>query len=101
MLGLASGYFRRLDDVLSRVTDALMAFPDILLAIALMAALGPSLIDVVAALGVVYTPRVARLVRGATLVLSRLQFVEAARSVGAGDVRIVRRRTCCPTWSRP
>ena len=55
-----------------------------------MAALGPSLVDVVAALGVVYTPRVARLVRGATLVLSRLQFIEAARSVGAGDARIVR-----------
>jgi peptide/nickel transport system permease protein len=90
ILGLLSGYIRRLDDVLSRVTDALMAFPDILLAIALMAALGPSLIDVVAALGTVYTPRVARLVRGATLVLSRLQFVEAAEALGAGDGRIVR-----------
>jgi peptide/nickel transport system permease protein len=90
ILGLLSGYLRRLDDVLSRVTDALMAFPDILLAIALMAALGPSLVDVVAALGTVYTPRVARLVRGATLVLSRLQFVEAAEALGAGDGRIVR-----------
>ena len=91
LLGLISGYVRRLDEVLSRFTDALMAFPDILLAIALMAALGPSLIDVVAALGTVYTPRVARLVRGVTLVLSRLQFIEAAVAIGAGDARIIRR----------
>ena len=90
-LGLLAGYVRRLDEVLSRFTDALMAFPDILLAIALMAALGPSLIDVVAALGTVYTPRVARLVRGVTLVLSRLQFIEAAVAIGAGDARIIRR----------
>jgi peptide/nickel transport system permease protein len=90
VLGLAAGSIRRLDDVLSRITDALMAFPDILLAIALMAALGPSLVDVVAALGTVYTPRVARLVRGATLVLSRMQFIEAAEALGAGEMRIVR-----------
>ena len=65
-----------------RVTDALMAFPDILLAIALMAALGASLYDVVIALGIVYTPRVARVARGGTLVLRELQFVEAAEALG-------------------
>lgn len=90
VLGLLAGYVRRLDTLLMRVTDALMALPDILLAIALMAALGPSLIDVVLALGTVYTPRVARMVRGATLVLRRLPFVEAAEVLGAGDARIVR-----------
>ncbi len=89
VLGLLAGYFRRLDAVLMRLTDALMALPDILLAIALMAALGPSLVDVVLALGTVYTPRVARLVRGAVLVLRRLPFVEAAEALGAGDTRIV------------
>ncbi len=88
-LGVISGYVRRLDGLLMRVTDALMAFPDILLAIALMAALGASLTDVVIALGTVYTPRVARVARGATLVLRELQFVEAAEALGAGTRRII------------
>ena len=83
VLGVVSGYVRQLDGLLMRVTDALMAFPDILLAIALMAALGASLTDVVIALGTVYTPRVARVARGATLVLRELQFIEAAEALGA------------------
>ena len=85
VLGVVSGYVRRLDGLLMRVTDALMAFPDILLAIALMAALGASLTDVVIALGTVYTPRVARVARGATLVLRELQFIEAARRSAPAD----------------
>jgi peptide/nickel transport system permease protein len=89
LLGVVSGYVRRLDGLLMRVTDALMAFPDILLAIALMAALGASLTDVVIALGTVYTPRVARVARGATLVLRELQFVEAAEALGASGRRVV------------
>jgi peptide/nickel transport system permease protein len=89
VIGLLAGYVRRLDAALMRFTDALMAFPDILLAIALMAGLGPSLFDVVLALGIVYTPRVARIVRGATLVLREMPFVEAARSMGASDLRIM------------
>jgi len=91
VLGLISGYVRRLDGLLMRVTDALMAFPDILLAIALMAALGASMYDVVIALGTVYTPRVARVARGATLVLRELQFVEAAEALGASDRRVMAR----------
>ena len=89
VLGVVSGYVRQLDGLLMRVTDALMAFPDILLAIALMAALGASLTDVVIALGTVYTPRVARVVRGATLVLRELQFIEAAEALGASGRRVV------------
>jgi peptide/nickel transport system permease protein len=89
LLGVVSGYVRRLDGLLMRVTDALMAFPDILLAIALMAALGASLTDVVIALGTVYTPRVARVARGATLVLRELQFIEAAEALGASGRRVV------------
>ena len=88
-LGLFAGYVRKLDTALMRFTDALMAFPDILLAIALLAGLGPSLFNVVLALGIVYTPRVARVVRGATLVLRELQFVEAAQALGASDLRIM------------
>jgi len=89
LLGVVSGYVRRLDGLLMRVTDALMAFPDILLAIALMAALGASLTDVVIALGTVYTPRVARVARGATLVLRELQFIEAAEALGASGRRVI------------
>jgi peptide/nickel transport system permease protein len=89
LLGLFAGYIRKLDAALMRFTDALMAFPDILLAIALLAGLGPSLFNVVLALGIVYTPRVARVVRGATLVLRELQFIEAAAALGASDARIM------------
>jgi peptide/nickel transport system permease protein len=89
VLGVVSGYVRELDGLLMRITDALMAFPDILLAIALMAALGASLIDVVIALGTVYTPRVARVARGSVLVLRELQFIEAAETLGATSQRVV------------
>jgi peptide/nickel transport system permease protein len=89
ILGVVSGYVRRLDGLLMRVTDALMAFPDILLAIALMAALGASLTDVVIALSTVYTPRVARVARGAVLVLRELQFIEAAEALGASSRRVI------------
>ena len=88
-LGLVAGYVRRLDGVLMRLTDALMAFPDILLAIAFMAALGTSLFNVVLALGIVYTPRVARVVRAATLVVRERQFVEAAIALGASTSRTI------------
>ena len=88
-MGLLAGTVPRLDAPLMRLADALMAFPDILLAIALMAGLGPSMVNVVLALGIVYTPRVARIVRGATLVLRELPFVEAARSMGASTPRIM------------
>jgi peptide/nickel transport system permease protein len=90
-LGVIAGYVRRLDGILMRVTDALMAFPDILLAIALMSALGASLYDVVIALATVYTPRVARVARGGTLVLRELQFIEAAEALGASDKRVMLR----------
>jgi peptide/nickel transport system permease protein len=89
ILGVAAGYVRRLDGPLMRLTDAMMAFPDILLAIALMAGLGPGLSNVVIALGIVYTPRIARIVRAVTLVLRELQFVEAAMALGASRTRIV------------
>jgi peptide/nickel transport system permease protein len=89
VIGLTAGYVRRLDSVLMRLTDALMAFPDILLAIALMASLGASMVNVVVSLSAVYTPRVARVVRGTTLVLRELQFVEAAEALGASDRRVM------------
>ena len=89
LLGLVAGYFRRLDTPLMRVVDAMMSFPDILLAIALVAILGPSLGNVVLALVLVYTPRVARVVRGSTLVVRELLFVEAVRAIGARTPHIL------------
>jgi len=88
-LGLVAGFFRGADKVVSRLIDAMMAFPDILLAIALVAALGPSLLNVVIALGIVYAPRLARVVRASTLVIRELPFVEAARALGVPTRRIV------------
>jgi peptide/nickel transport system permease protein len=69
-----------------RVVDAMMSFPDILLAIALVGILGPSMLNVVLALTLVYTPRVARVVRASTLVVRELLFVEAARAVGVSTL---------------
>ncbi len=89
LLGLMAGFFRRLDAPISRVVDAMMSFPDILLAIALVAILGPSMLNVVFALVLVYTPRVARVVRASTLVVRELLFVEAARAVGVSTWRIL------------
>lgn len=89
LVGLLAGFFRRLDAPLSRVVDAMMSFPDILLAIALVAILGPSLANVVLALVLVYTPRVARVVRASTLVVRELLFVEAARAIGARTPHIL------------
>ena len=89
LFGLVAGFFRRLDAPISRVVDAMMSFPDILLAIALVAILGPSMLNVVFALVLVYTPRVARVVRASTLVVRELLFVEAARAVGVSTWRIL------------
>jgi len=90
-LGLVAGFFRRLDAPTARFIDAMMAFPDILLAIALVAALGPSLATVIVALGIVYTPRLARIVRASTLVIRELPYVEAARALGVPTWRIMTR----------
>jgi peptide/nickel transport system permease protein len=89
LLGLVAGFFRKLDTPLMRVVDAMMAFPDILLAIALVAILGASLTNVVIALVLVYTPRVARVVRASTLVVRELLFVEAVRALGVRTSRIL------------
>ncbi len=89
IIGLTAGYFRRLDTVIMRIMDSMMAFPGIVLAIGLMAALGPSKYNVVLALTVVDTPRLARLVRSVVLTLREMQFVEAAVALGVSNLRIV------------
>ena len=91
LIGLAAGWWRGLDGWLMRVMDGLMAFPGILLAIALAATLGPSEVNVLIALTIAYTPRTARIVRGAVLVAAAQEYVEAARAIGAGPVRLLLR----------
>ncbi|GAB4176647.1 MAG: ABC transporter permease [Thalassobaculales bacterium] len=83
LIGLMSGYFSRLDGPLMRAMDALMAFPAILLAIAIAAALGPSAVNAVIALSAVYTPRTARIVRSTVLVVREMEYVQAALACGA------------------
>lgn len=89
VLGLVSGYYSRLDTPIMRLMDGMMAFPSILLAIAIMASLGPSARNVFIALTVVYVPTIARLVRGSTLVLKQQPFVESARCIGMRDHTIL------------
>jgi peptide/nickel transport system permease protein len=91
VIGLVAGWSPRADRVIMRIMDGVMAFPDILLAIALMAALGPSLRNVVIALAFVYTPRVARVVRASVLVVVNQDYVDAARAIGARSQRILAR----------
>jgi len=90
LIGAAAGYFRRLDNMLMRVNDALMAFPAILLAIAVTSVLGPSTLNVILALGIVYIPRTARIVRSSVIVLREMEYVQAAVAAGAGHWRILR-----------
>jgi peptide/nickel transport system permease protein len=89
MLGLTAGYFDRLDAWIMRAMDGLMAFPSILLAIAIMVSLGAGARNVWIALVIVYTPTIARLVRSSTLVLRQQPYVESARSIGMGNTAIL------------
>jgi len=91
LLGALSGYFSRLDNVLMRFNDALMAFPAILLAISVTAVLGRSTPNVIVALSIVYIPRTARIVRASVIVLREMEYVQAAVAAGAGHWRILRR----------
>ncbi len=90
VVGLLAGYYGGLADIiLMRFTDMMFAFPDILLAILIMAILGPSLGNVFAALAVTGWASLARLVRGQTLTLRKREYVEAARAIGVPDFAIM------------
>lgn len=91
VVGLVSGYFRRLDGIIMRAIDALMAFPSILLALVIATVLGPRTINVVIALTLVYFPRVARLIRGTVLAVRDQDFVTGGVAVGASDWRLILR----------
>jgi len=87
--GLAAGYFPRLDAPVMRAMDVLLAFPSILLAIAVVAALGPSLVNVMIAVGVRSIPSFARLSRSMVLSLKELEFVQGATALGASHGRVL------------
>ena len=89
LIGIYASYFKILDQILMRICDGLIAIPGILLAIALIAALGASSWNVVIALTVVYTPSVARTVRARALVIREQPYVEAAKVQGFSNFRIL------------
>ncbi|MEX2534611.1 MAG: ABC transporter permease [Trueperaceae bacterium] len=91
VLGLISGFYARVDAVLMRVMDMLMAFPAILLAIGVMSVLGPRLENVIAALSIVYAPRSVRIVRAQVIATKQNEYVDAARALGASDARVLGR----------
>jgi ABC-type dipeptide/oligopeptide/nickel transport system permease subunit len=88
--GLIAGYAgRRVDAVIMRVTDALMSFPPLILAIAFVGVLGPSLTNAMFVIGVIFAPRFVRLVRGTVLSIREETFIEASRSIGTPTVRVI------------
>ncbi len=90
-IGAVAGFVRRADGPLMRLMDALMAFPAVLLAIALAAALGPSEANVILALSIAYVPRTARVMRAGVMVVREFPFVEGARAIGASPARVLLR----------
>ncbi|MDF2809650.1 MAG: peptide transporter permease [Microvirga sp.] len=92
VLGLLSGYLGgKVDEIIMRVLDVVFAFPVFLLAIAVVAALGPTVPNLILTIAIVYTPAMARVVRGPVLSVKEWDHVEAARSVGVSEFRLVLR----------
>ena len=89
-LGLLAGYYGKwVDSIISRILDVMLAFPGILLALAIVSALGPSLINVTIAVGFFSIPMFARIVRGSTMEVKKLEYIDAVRTLGANDFTIL------------
>ncbi|KON84008.1 diguanylate cyclase [Rossellomorea marisflavi] len=88
-LGLIAGYYRRLDGIIMRIVDLLFAFPGILLAMLIIAVLGTSLVNVAIAISIWSIPTCARIVRGSVLSVKKQEYVQAMKSLGASDFRIL------------
>jgi peptide/nickel transport system permease protein len=89
-LGVISGYFGGLiDNVLMRLVDTLLAFPALLLALTISAILGPNLTNTIIAIGIAFTPYLARIIRGEALRVAQMPYVEAARAVGTSDTWMI------------
>lgn len=89
IIGLYAAYYSFLDHILMRISDALMAFPDILLAVAIMAVLGPQPVNVVIAVTISKIPIMARVVRSSALVIKEQTYIEAMKAQGASSWRII------------
>ncbi len=90
LLGMIGGYYGgRLDNLIMRLMDILLAFPGIFLAISIIAVLGPGLTNLMLAAGIYSIPQFARIVRGSVISLKEKEFIEAARAVGEGDIDIL------------
>jgi len=90
IVGLAAGYLGRWpDSLLMRLMDVLLAFPSILLAIVIVSVLGPSLANAMLAVGVVFIPQIARVVRSSVISVRERDYIEAERALGAGHTQIV------------
>lgn len=90
LIGAIAGFYGgRTDNVLMRLMDVLLAIPSMLLATAIVAALGPGLVNVLIAIGIAYIPTFARTLRASVLTVKEQEFIEAARAVGAGNFRII------------
>lgn len=89
LIGLYSSYYKLLDHILMRICDGLMAFPGILLAMALTAALGSNMINVIIALSIISIPAKARVVRSVAMVVKEQGYIEALKSQGASSLRII------------
>ena len=90
LLGLPSGYYGgRVDGIIMRVIDSMLAFPGLLLALVIIAALGPGLPNVMIAVGFSSVPLYARLVRGSCLTIRETEYVQAAKTLGSSDVRVM------------
>jgi peptide/nickel transport system permease protein len=96
-IGAIAGFFRALDEPIMRLMDAIMAFPAILLAMAIAAVMGASVTNVVIALSIATTPHTARIVRGSVLVVREMEYVEAARALGASELRVLFRHVLVNT----
>jgi len=89
LFGILSGFYSKLDGIIMRIMDTLMSIPTILLAIAIVAFLGPSEFNAMIAISIVFTPRTARLIRSRVLQIVNRNYIEAAKAVGASDLRIL------------
>jgi ABC-type dipeptide/oligopeptide/nickel transport system permease subunit len=91
-LGIVSGYYRgQIDNVLMRLVDTMLSFPALLLALTISAMLGPNLPNTVIAIGVAFTPFLARIIRGEALRVAQMPYVEAARAAGTNDLQMILR----------
>ena len=101
LIGLLSGYFGRYtDSVLMRLMDVILAFPSILLAIVIVCVLGPRLVNAMLAIGIVFIPQIARVVRSAVISVRERDYIEAERAIGAPNPRSSS-PACYPTARPP